>query len=111
MRDVVEGTMRAARTGQAGEVYHLATERNQTIRELVAAICHQMGASFDDCVEVSERRLGQDAAYLLDCTKARTQLKWTSQRTVEDAVRDTVEWVENNLPRLRELPDMYVHRE
>jgi len=109
--DVVEGTLRAAQEGVPGEVYHLATDRSQTIRELVLAICRQMGAAFDECVEVVEGRLGQDAAYLLDCTKARTQLGFSPQRTVDDAIRDTIDWVKRNLPRLRELPAEYVHKE
>jgi len=111
IRDVVEGTIRAAHEGVPGEVYHLATDRCQTIRELVFEICRQMGASFDDCVEVVEGRLGQDAAYLLDCTKARKQLGFCPRQTVEDAIRDTIEWVERNLPRLREMPAKYVHKE
>ncbi len=111
IRDVVEGTIRVTHEGVPGEVYHLATDRSQTIRELVLEICRQMGTSFDDCVEVVEGRLGQDAAYLLDCTKARTQLGFCPRWTVEDAIRDTIEWVERNLPRLRELPADYVHKE
>jgi dTDP-glucose 4,6-dehydratase len=111
IRDVVEGTIKVAREGVPGEVYHLATDRSQTIRELVLEICRQMGASFEDCVEVVEGRLGQDAAYLLDCTKARTQLGFFPRWTVEDAIRETIEWVERNLPRLRELPADYIHKE
>lgn len=111
IRDVVDGTLRAARQGIAGEVYHLATERNQTIRELVEEICRQMGAPFDDCVEPAEGRLGHDAAYLLDSTKARAQLGWTPRLSVEDAVRETIKWAQRNLQRLRESPADYVHKE
>lgn len=111
IRDVVEGTLRVARQGTAGEAYHLATDRNMTIRELVEEICRQMGASFDDCVEVVEARLGQDAAYLLDCTKARTQLGWSPHCRVEDAIGDTIAWMEKSLSRLRDLPAEYIHKQ
>jgi dTDP-glucose 4,6-dehydratase len=111
IRDVVDGTIRVARAGEPGEAYHLSTERNQSIRELVLEICRQMGARFEDCVDVTEGRLGQDAAYLLDTTKARTQLGWTPQLKVEDAIGDTVDWIKKNLNRIRELPAEYVHRE
>jgi dTDP-glucose 4,6-dehydratase len=110
IRDVVEGTLRVARQGTAGEAYHLATDRNMTIRDLVVEICRQMGAPFDDCVEVVEGRLGQDAAYLLDCTKARSQLGWSPRYRVEDAISDTVAWMTKNLSRLRELPAEYIHK-
>lgn len=109
--DVVEGTLRIARDGTPGQVYHLATDRNQTIRALVEEICRQMGVAFDDCVEVTEARLGQDAAYLLDHAKARTQLGWNPTRTVEDAIRDTAGWLKKHLDVLRRQPDRYVHKE
>ncbi len=109
--DVVEGTLRAARQGPPGEIYHLATDRTQTIRDLVLEICRQLGASFDDCVEVTEGRLGQDAAYLLDWTKARAQLGFFPQRTVEDAIRETIAWIQQHLEVFRSLPAEYVHKE
>jgi len=109
--DVVEATLQVARRGAPGEIYHLATDRHQTIRELVEDICRQMGAAFAECVEVVAGRLGQDAAYLLDATKARTQLGWVPRRTVDDAIRDTIQWIKQNLARLRELPSEYVHQE
>lgn len=111
IRDVVEGTLKVASEGVPGEVYHLATDRTQTIRELVLEICRRMGVSFEECVETTEGRLGQDAAYLLDCSKARTQLGFVPKLTVEDAIGETIEWVKRSLPRLRELPAEYIHKE
>jgi len=109
--DVVEGTLLVARCGTPGEVYHLATDRNQSIRDLVEEICRQMGASFSECVEVTPPRLGQDAAYLLDSGKARSQLGWSPRRTVQDAIGDTIAWLKRNLARLREMPAEYIHQE
>jgi len=109
--DVTDATLRAAREGTPGAVFHLSTTRNQTIREVVEEVCRQLGASFDDSVEVVGARLGQDAAYLLDSTRARNQLGWTPQRTVEDAIADVIGWVRRNLGRLRELPAEYLHKE
>ena len=111
IRDVAEGTLQVARRGSPGEVYHLATEHSLTIRELVLEICRQLGASFDDCVEVVEGRLGQDSAYLLDSSKARNDLGWMPRHSAADAIRDTIDWVRQNLDRLRQLPAEYVHQE
>ncbi len=111
IRDVVEATLRIARHGESGQAYHLATERSGTIRELVEEICRQMDAKFDRCVEVAPARLAQDAAYLLDCTKARTQLNWTATHTLADAVAETIAWVKRNLPLLQTMPAEYIHKE
>lgn len=111
IRDVADATLRVARQGQPGEVYHLSTPVNQTIRELVEEICRQMDAPFDQHVEVTPARLGQDAAYLLDSTKARTQLGWSPQLSVADAIRDTAAWLRERLDRLHVMPDQYQHKE
>jgi dTDP-glucose 4,6-dehydratase len=109
--DVTDATLLAAREGTPGSVFHLSTPRNQTIREVVEEVCRQLGASFDDSVEVVGARLGQDAAYLLDSTSARTRLGWSPRRSAEDAITDIIGWVKKNLARLRELPAEYVHKE
>lgn len=109
--DVGAGTIKVAREGLPGEAYHLATAKNQSIRQVVEEVCRQMDVRFNDCVDVVEGRLGQDAAYLLDTAKGRKQLNWAPQRTVEDAIADTVQWLRKNLTRLRELPAEYVHHE
>ena len=109
--DVTDATLRAAREGVPGSVFHLSTPRNQTIREVVEEVCRQLGASFADSVEVVGARLGQDAAYLLDSTAARTRLGWAPRRSVEDAIADIIGWTKKNLARLRELPAEYIHKE
>jgi dTDP-glucose 4,6-dehydratase len=111
IRDVADGTLAVARRGTSGDVYHLATDRNQTIRELVEELCRQMGARFEDCVEVAPPRLAQDPAYLLDCTKARGELGWEPRLTVQDMVGETIDWLRGNLDRLQKVPADYVHKE
>ncbi|MFM8984688.1 MAG: NAD-dependent epimerase/dehydratase family protein [Planctomycetia bacterium] len=110
MRDVAEGTLEVARRGTPGDVYHLATDKNQTIREVVEEICRQMGARFEDCVETTPARLAQDPAYLLDCTKARTEFGGPPKLTVADVIRETLDWMRKNLDRLRTIPADYVHK-
>jgi dTDP-glucose 4,6-dehydratase len=110
MRDVAEGTLEVARRGVPGDVYHLATDQNQTIREVVEEICRQMGTRFEDCVEATPPRLAQDPAYRLDCTKARTEFGWRPKLAVADVIRETIAWLKANLGRLRTIPADYVHK-
>jgi len=111
IRDVVDATIRICRKGSPGGIYHVSTDRRDTIRALVEEICRQLGARFEDCVEITEARLGQDSAYLLDSAKARSELGWQPQSSLCEVICDTAEWVKRNLARLRELPDQYVHKE
>ena len=111
MADVSEGTLRVAKEGKPGEAYHLATSRNESIRDLVQKICDELGAKFDECVEVGPPRLAQDSAYLLDWSKAKNQLGWAPVKTLENVITDTIKWMKKELNRLRVLPSDYIHKE
>jgi len=110
MADVSRGTLEVARRGIPGDVYHLATDKNQTIREVVEEICRQLGARFEDAVETTPPRLAQDPAYLLDCTKARTEFGWEPKRSVAEVITETIAWLKKNLDRLQNVPADYVHK-
>ncbi|NBX30460.1 dTDP-glucose 4,6-dehydratase, partial [bacterium] len=55
-------------------------------------------------------RLAQDPAYLLDCTKAKTEFGWQAKLTVADVIRETIVWMRKNLDRLKKIPADYVHK-
>jgi dTDP-glucose 4,6-dehydratase len=110
IRDVADGTMRVARQGVPGEAYHLSTPLYQSIREVVEAICHKLGADFSKVVEVVGDRPGKDAAYLLDSSKARRALAWTDNIGFEHGLDETIAWLERNLEALRQQPFDYIHK-
>jgi dTDP-glucose 4,6-dehydratase len=109
-RDVADATMRVAERGISGQAYHLSTDRRVSIRELVELICSMLGAEFDEVVDVAPERPGKDVAYLLDSTRARRELGWQDRISLEDGLRETVAWVENNLDALLRQPSEYIHR-
>lgn len=110
IRDVAEGTLRVARQGVPGQVYHLATRVTHSIRAVVELICRRLGADFARVVEVVGERPGKDAAYRLDSTKARSVLGWEDRIAFEDGLDEVIAWVANHLEVLRQQPLDYVHR-
>ena len=110
IRDVCEATLRAARSAEPGAIYHLSTDRRITIRELVEMICRTLGASFEQCVEVAAARRGQDAAYLLDWSRAHAELGWSPAISLEQTVEETAAWIQDHLEELRRQPREYVHK-
>jgi len=110
IRDVADGTLRAARQGPPGEVYHLSTAPHVSIRELVTMICGKLGVAFDEVVEVVDDRPGKDAAYLLDSTKARRTLGWADSITLEKGIDETIAWVTENLDELKKQCLDYIHK-
>jgi dTDP-glucose 4,6-dehydratase len=110
IRDVADGTLRAAENGEIGEAYHFSTTRNISIRQVVEMICSMMGAKFDEVAEVVGDRPGKDEAYLLDNSKARTRLGWNPQVELEAGIEETISWVRNNLEVLKHQPLDYIHK-
>lgn len=110
IRDVSDGTLRAAREGRPGEVYHLSTDRFISIRDLVQMIADRMGVPFSDFVEVVGERPGKDAAYLLDSGKARGQLGWDDRVGLEEGIDETIAWISADLDELRSQPFDYIHK-
>lgn len=110
IRDVAEGTLRVARQGVPGEVYHFSTRHLISIRELVELICVRLNVAFSDCVEIVGERLGKDAAYILDSTKAREILGWKDSIDLNAGIDETISWVDCNLGKLQEQPFVYIHK-
>ncbi len=110
IRDVAEGTLRVTRDGAPGSVFHLSTDRQISIRELVEEVCRQMDADFDKHVEVAEERLGKDAAYLLDCSEAREGLGWVPAISLEDTIGETIEWMRSRWGEIQHQPRQYTHK-
>lgn len=110
IRDVADGTLRVARQAPPGEIYHLSTSRNISIRALVEMIAKQLDIDFDKNVDIVGERLGKDAAYLLDSTKARETLGWQDRIRLEQGIEETTAWVRDNLDTLKKLPSDYIHK-
>jgi len=110
IRDVADGTLRIARNGTNGEVYHLSTRVTHSIREVVATVCRKLGARFEDVVDVVGDRPGKDAAYLLDSTKVRNTLGWNDTINFDQGVDETIAWVRTHLKALQDQPLDYIHK-
>jgi len=110
IRDVAEGTWQVALKGNIGEVYHLSTPDMISIRDLVARICVRLDVKFDDHVDIVGERLGKDAAYILDSSKARDTLDWQDTITLDAGLDESIAWVDKNLDILREQPLDYIHK-
>jgi dTDP-glucose 4,6-dehydratase len=110
IRDVADGTLKAARKGEPGDIFHFSTPSNISIRNLVEMITKEMKVNFKDFVEVAEERPGKDAAYLLDSSKAISELQWSPKIKLEEGIRETIKWVKDNLDNLKEQPSSYIHK-
>lgn len=110
MDDVSDATLKIGTDGKLGEIYHISTRRQVSIRDLVAMLCQAMGADFDQVCEITEDRAGKDAAYLLDADKLRNTLGWQDKVSLESGIERTIAWIKDYQDVLQSLPTQYIHK-
>jgi dTDP-glucose 4,6-dehydratase len=110
VRDVSRGELAVLEGGTLGERYHLSPDSGVAVRDVVSTICRTMGTEFDDCVDIAPERPGQDAAYVIDSTKARKSLGWAPRISLEEGIVEVVSWVDQNWDAISNSPLDYIHK-
>lgn len=110
IRDVSRGELAVMEKGKVGEIYHLSPDRGYAVREVVQTICNAMNRSFAESTETVAERLGQDAAYVIDSTKARTELGWKSEISLNDGVAGVIKWVDEFWDEIEQQSLEYIHK-
>ncbi|MBC2705969.1 dTDP-glucose 4,6-dehydratase [Desulfobacula sp.] len=91
--------------GTPGETYNIGGGAERENIEIVHLLCDlvddRLGRSGDKSgrwlIQFVTDRPGHDRRYAIDATKIKTDLGWTSARTLEDALESTVDWYLNNM--------------
>ena len=110
IRDVSRGELAILNNGRIGERYHLSPDDGVAIKDVVRMIAEAMGHRLEDVSEVVSERPGQDAAYVIDSTKARNELGWKPGISMEDGLREVVTWIESNWADVQKESFEFVHR-
>lgn len=109
IRDVSRGELAVMEHGEIGELHHLSPDEGIAVRDVVKEIAFQSGKKFDDVAETVEERPGQDAAYVIDSSKARRKFGWRPAVGFEEGVREVLAWVDRYWDEIRQLPLGYEH--
>lgn len=80
--------------GEPGEIYNIGAGNETPNRVLVDKLLALTGKN-EDLVDYVEDRLGHDRRYSVDVAKI-TALGWQKQRTLDEALAETVEWYRAN---------------
>ncbi len=105
IRDISEGELAILERGEPGEVYHLSPRSGGVkIRDLVGTICRRMGTTLEKATRDVSERLGQDAMYVIDSTKARNLFGWDDRIDLETGLGEVVDWVEREWEHIRQEP-------
>ena len=110
IRDISRGELLAMEKGRAGEIYHLSPDSGIAIRDVVETICDKMGISFKKATKIVAERLGQDAAYVIDSSKAREEFGWRPEINFEEGISGVIKWVHDNWKQIQGELLEYVHK-
>jgi dTDP-glucose 4,6-dehydratase len=110
VRDVSRGELAILASGEIGVCYHLSPAAGIAVRDVVQTIAQRLGKTLTDVVTVVGERPGQDAAYVIDSTRARTELGWSPQIEFASGIDEVVRWVEEYWGEIQDQPLDYQHR-
>ena len=110
IRDVSRGERSILFDGTIGNVYHLSPDRGIAVRDVVETMAKQFGVSLHDVAEVTDERPGQDAAYVIDSTRARNEFGWRPEVALQDGVNEVIQWVDEYWSEIDSQPLEYVHQ-
>jgi dTDP-glucose 4,6-dehydratase len=110
IRDVSRAELAVLHEGTIGERYHISPDCGVAVRDVVRTICRRMGRRFEDAVDTVAERPGQDAAYVIDSTKARRQFGWKPEVDLDQGIAETAQWVEANWAEIMKQPLDYQHK-
>lgn len=109
IRDVSRGERAILFSGRLGERYHLSPDSGVAVRDVVGAIAKRLGFRLEDATRSVADRPGQDAAYVIDSTKARTELSWAPEISLDEGLDDVYAWVVERWSDIFQQPLEYRH--
>jgi dTDP-glucose 4,6-dehydratase len=110
IRDVSRGELAAMEHGTNGQIYHFSPDQGIAVKDAVGFVCKMLGKDLATSTKVVAERLGQDKAYIIDSTKARTQFGWRPLIGFEEGIGQTAKWVDENWAEIQKQPLDYIHK-
>jgi dTDP-glucose 4,6-dehydratase len=110
IRDVSRGEKSAMENGRPGHIYHFSPDIGYAVRDVVMRICEHMNRDFTTSTASVGERLGQDAAYVIDSTRARREFGWRPQIFIEEGLTGVIDWIDAEWAAIEKEPLEYIHK-
>ena len=94
VKDCAEGLVRAAESWQGSEPLNLGSGQEISIHDLVALVARLTG--YEGTVTWDASRPDGQPRRCLDTSRAKEALGWTARTSLEEGLRETIEWFERN---------------
>jgi len=104
VKDTVKGFIQVGKCeGAIGKVVNIGTGMDISIEELVKKVLDQMGKKVE--IEVEDGRIRPEKSEVMqllsDTHLAQELFQWAPRHTLEEGLRETIEWYQKNLSRFR----------
>lgn len=109
-RDLGRAIHLTATKAPLGRVYNAGPPKPISIRDLVTKVAEAMNMRLDDLCEITEDRLGQDSQYWLDSSAIKKDLGWEPEISLEEGIREMVEWGREHIEFLKHTTTGYTLR-
>jgi dTDP-glucose 4,6-dehydratase len=109
-RDLARAIYLVSEKAPLGRVYNAGPAKPISIRHLVEKTADALGIPFEQLCEVTPDRLGQDSRYWLDSSAIKADVGWEPEVSLEEGLREMVEWGRRYLPQLANISPEYVLR-
>lgn len=109
-RDLARAIHMVAEKAPIGTIYNAGPPKPTSIRALMETVAKVMEIPFEQLCQITEDRLGQDSRYWLDSSAIKRDLGWEPRISLEEGIKEMVEWGKTYLDQLRDWPMDYTLR-
>lgn len=90
--------------GRPGEVYNIGGNNESTNLDIVKRVLRELGKP-ESLITFVADRLGHDRRYGIDASKMRQELGWQPSHDLDEGLRQTIRWYEDNASWWKKLLD------
>ena len=110
IKDVIDATILLGRKAAPGTYWHITTEDQVTIKELIINICKILDVHYESIVKIGKERTGNDKNYFLCGRNLSEEFHWTRRIELQEGIANTIYWIEKNYERFKNMPWVYEHK-
>ena len=96
-RDIARAIYMIIHKGKMGEIYNAGVDKPISMREIVEIVAKCLDKNFDEVVDITKGRVGEDSQYWLSSKKLFNDTGWKPEISIEEGIKETVDWVQENM--------------
>ena len=93
-KDLAEAIYLIIHKTEPGNIYNAGTKEPISMKNIIIKVAENFNMNFDDLVQITEAREGEDATYWLDSSKLYNETGWEAKISIEEGIQETREWIE-----------------